>query len=131
MGARSWPLGVGVVALMMGILGGIAGLAAYALYEIEVIGVDTSANLIVLSLLCAPVAILIGLLGARWARKRVTNRLLPRQAQSWVSGLSRHGSSCSCMPWADSGRGGPIEHNTGHSASSPGEISPHASPSTS
>lgn len=70
MGTRSWPLGVGVVALMTGILGGIAGLAAYALYEIEVIGVDTSANLIVLSLLCALVAIPIGVLGARWARKR-------------------------------------------------------------
>jgi hypothetical protein len=58
------------VSLTTGILGGIAGLAAYALYEIEVIGVDTSANLILFSVLCALLAIPIGLLGARWARRR-------------------------------------------------------------
>jgi len=33
---------VGVVALLTGIVGGIAGLGSYALYESELIGADTA-----------------------------------------------------------------------------------------
>ena len=56
--------------MLAGIAGGIAGLASYGLYEIEVVSSDTGASLILLSILCALTAIPIGLAGARWARRR-------------------------------------------------------------
>lgn len=64
---RSWPQIVGALALLTGILGAVAGIASIALDE--VIGSDTGANLILLSLLCALIAIPIGLAGARWTRR--------------------------------------------------------------
>jgi hypothetical protein len=41
----------GVVALVMAIVGAVAGVSAYALYTANVIGVDASATLIIVSVL--------------------------------------------------------------------------------
>jgi hypothetical protein len=60
----------GVVGLVMAIVGAIAGLSAYALYTADVIGVDASATLIIMSVLSALAAVPIGLVAWRQAKKR-------------------------------------------------------------
>jgi hypothetical protein len=57
----------GVVALGTAITGAVAGLASYVLYEAELIGADAGANLIIVSVLGAVAAVLLGLVAWRLA----------------------------------------------------------------
>jgi hypothetical protein len=76
----SWSVIVGVVALLTGIVGGIAGLGSYALYESELIGADTGANLILVSVLCSLIAIPMALVGSRGAKKHGKEPVLAQAA---------------------------------------------------
>jgi hypothetical protein len=76
----SWPVIVGVVASLTGIVGAIAGLGSYALYESELIGADTGANLILVSVLCSLIAIPMGLVGSRGAKKHGKEPVLAQAA---------------------------------------------------
>ena len=76
----SLPVIPGAVALLTAIVGSIAGLSSYALYEADIIGVDTSANLILVSVLCSLIAIPIGFAGSWWANKRGREPVLGQAA---------------------------------------------------
>jgi hypothetical protein len=56
----------GVVALGTAITGAVAGLRSYVLYDVEAIGADADAWLIVVSVLGALVAVLVGLIRGDW-----------------------------------------------------------------
>lgn len=65
---------VSIVALMAAVVGVVAGLG-FGLYEAgalgtEVIGANGAANLGVASILCSLIAIPIGFVGWRWAKRR-------------------------------------------------------------
>jgi hypothetical protein len=76
----SLPQIVGVVALVTAVVGIIAGLSGWWFYETELIGVDASTNLIIVSLLCPLIAIPVGFVGSRWAKKRRQEPLLSDSA---------------------------------------------------
>ena len=61
---------VGVAGLVTAVVGAIAGLSAYAFYTVDLIGADASATLIIVSVLAALGALLIGLVASRLARRR-------------------------------------------------------------
>jgi Na+/melibiose symporter-like transporter len=60
----------GIVALVTAIAGATAGLSAYVLYTVNFISADSSANLILVSVVCALVALLIGFAAWRLAERR-------------------------------------------------------------
>jgi hypothetical protein len=59
----------GITALLAAITGAIAGVASYALYAPALISVDTSATLIIISVVSALAAVPIGFLGY-WSAER-------------------------------------------------------------
>lgn len=59
----------GVVALVTAITGAVSGLASYVLYEAELVGADFGANLIIVSVLGAIAAVLLGLVAWRLATR--------------------------------------------------------------
>jgi hypothetical protein len=61
---------VAVVGLLIAVVGSVAGLGSYALYEADLISADASADLILLSVLSSLVAAPIGFVGDRLAKKR-------------------------------------------------------------
>jgi hypothetical protein len=72
-------MSLGVVALLVAIVGSVAGVCSYVLYEADLITSNTGANLILISLLCSLAALPIGFVGRRWAERR---RQQPILAQS-------------------------------------------------
>jgi hypothetical protein len=76
------PLAVIVsgVALLVAVVGVVTGLGTLALYELDVIGADASANLGVASILCSLISIPIGFVGWRWAEKRGQQPLIGQAA---------------------------------------------------
>jgi hypothetical protein len=75
---------VGVVALLTAIVGGVAGLGSYVLYQADIVSSNTSANLILISLLCALIAAPVGFVGWRWAQKHRRDPVLA-QAGMWLA----------------------------------------------
>ena len=61
---------VGWVAVLAAAAGAVVGLGSYVLYTADLVNADTSASLILVSLLCSLVALPIGFAGSRWTRKR-------------------------------------------------------------
>ena len=61
-------------------VGAVAGLGSLALYEAGLVSADTSASLGVASILCALIAIPIGVLGWRWAKRRSQQPVLGQAA---------------------------------------------------
>jgi hypothetical protein len=70
---------LGVVALLIAVVGGVAGISSYVLYEANLVSVDTSANLILTSVLCSLAALPIGFVAGRWTERR---HVYPVPAQS-------------------------------------------------
>jgi Zn-dependent membrane protease YugP len=60
----------GIVALATAIVGAVAGACSYVLYTAELVGVDASATLIVVSVLFALAALPVGYVAWRRAEKR-------------------------------------------------------------
>ena len=69
-----------MIALAVAVVGAAAGLASFALYQADLVGVETSAILGVVSILCAVFAIPIGVLGRRWAGRRSQQSVLGQAA---------------------------------------------------
>lgn len=76
----SVALVVCVIALAVAVVGAAAGLGSLALYEADLVSVDTSATFGVVSILCAVIAIPIGVLGWRWAARRSRQSVLGQAA---------------------------------------------------
>ena len=68
--ASPFAVMVGVVALLIAIVGSVAGLGSYVLYSADAVSSDNSANLILASVLCSLIAAPIGYAGSRSAQKR-------------------------------------------------------------
>jgi hypothetical protein len=68
------------VGLSVAVIGAVAGLGSGALYEADLLSADTSANLGIASILCALVAIPIGVVGWRWAKRRSQQPVLGQAA---------------------------------------------------
>jgi hypothetical protein len=66
--------------LSVAAIGAVAGLGSLALYEAGLVSADTSANLGVVSILCALIAIPIGVVGWRWAKRRSQQPVLGQAA---------------------------------------------------
>ncbi|HEX6713671.1 MAG TPA: hypothetical protein VF066_09800 [Thermoleophilaceae bacterium] len=81
----SLPLVVSVVALAVAVVGAAAGLCSLALYEADLVSVETSASLGVVSILCALIAVPVGVVGWRWAQRRSRQYVLG-QAASLIGG---------------------------------------------
>jgi hypothetical protein len=68
------------VGLSVAVIGAVAGLGSLALYEAGLVSADTSANLGVVSILCALIAIPIGVVGWRWAKRHSQKPVLGQAA---------------------------------------------------
>jgi hypothetical protein len=68
------------VGLALAIVGALAGLGSLSLYEADLVSADTSASLGVASILCALIAVPIGVLGWRWAKTRGQHLVLGQAA---------------------------------------------------
>jgi hypothetical protein len=68
------------VGLALAIVGALAGLGSLSLYEADLVSADTSASLGVASILCALIAVPIGVLGWRWAKTRGQHFVLGQAA---------------------------------------------------
>jgi hypothetical protein len=61
---------VAAVALLLAVVGAVAGFGSYALYSADTISADASANLILVSVLSSLIAAPIGFAGYRSAKQR-------------------------------------------------------------
>jgi drug/metabolite transporter (DMT)-like permease len=73
-------VGVSVVALVVAVVGAVAGLAFIVLYGLDAVSDNTEANLGVVSILSSLIAIPIGLIGWRWEKRRRPNPVLGKSA---------------------------------------------------
>ena len=74
-----------VIALAVAVVGAASGLGSLALYEADLVGVETSATLGVVSILCALIAVPLGVVGRRLARWR-SQQIVLGQAASLIGG---------------------------------------------
>ena len=77
---------VGALALLTAFAGSLAGIGSYGLYEVNLISVDTGANLILASALCSLIALPIGFVGWRWAERRDREATLAQVAMALAAG---------------------------------------------
>jgi hypothetical protein len=70
---------LGAIALLIAIVGSVAGICSYVLSEADLVTPTTGAKLIATSFLCSLIAIPLGVVGWRWAERR---RQYPVLAQS-------------------------------------------------
>jgi hypothetical protein len=89
---------VSVVALLLALVGALAGVAALVAWGADVASDDFGATLGVVSIVCGLGAVPLGIIGWRWAERRAEPSVLGQAAGLIGGTTSSPGSRCSSTP---------------------------------